>query len=107
MLGVVQVLAYVADNFLGEYPVRVVKWPQQPTCQLAALPAAAATNHASAAPPPLLVATHARWVDVWRLGAEGDAPPPGARHTTVGTFIPVHPSPTPPPDRGVHGCCWR
>jgi len=77
-----QVLAYVADNFLGEYPVRVVKWPQQPTCQVCN------TNHHT---PPLLVATHARWVDVWRLGAEGDAPAPGARDTTVRTF--PHPRP--------------
>lgn len=104
-LGPVQVLAYVADNFLGEHPVRVVKWPQQPTCQVAHLSASAAKSHTSAAPPPLLVATHARWVDVWRLGVEGDAPPLGARDTTVCTFItpPTHPHPTVGCTAGVKG----
>ena len=59
----------MADNFLGEYPVRVVKWPQQPTCQLGGGGKAGDTTA-----PPLLACAHARWVDVWRLGTEGEPP---------------------------------
>jgi len=59
-----QLLAYAAENFLGEHPVRVVRTPPAPSMSLAT-----ATGELQ----PLLLCTHATWLDVWRLGASAAA----------------------------------
>ena len=78
-----QLIAYAAENFLGEHPVRVVRQPPFPPLSLAA---------ATAPLQPLLLCTHPSWLDVWRLGA-------GAGETTVrarpasASCPPPHPPP--------------
>jgi U3 small nucleolar RNA-associated protein 4 len=70
-----QLLAYAAENFLGEHPVRVVRVPPSPALSLAAqAPAAVLSGR------PLLLCTHATWLDIWQLGttadrSAADAPP--------------------------------
>jgi len=62
-----QLLAYAAENFLGEHPVRVVRLPPSPAQSLTTQPAAAVLTGR-----PLLLCTHATWVDVWQLGTAAD-----------------------------------
>ena len=62
-----QLLAYAAENFLGEHPVRVVRLPPSPAQSLTTQPAAAVL-----AGRPLLLCTHATWLDVWQLGTAAD-----------------------------------
>lgn len=54
-----QVIAYAADNFMKEHPVRVVRVPPAPC-----LSVAAGFNDQA-----LLLCTYATWLDLWRLGA--------------------------------------
>jgi U3 small nucleolar RNA-associated protein 4 len=59
-----QLLAYAAENFLGEHPVRVVRTPPSPIISIAT----------STGPlQPLLLCTHITWLDVWRLGSCANA----------------------------------
>ena len=74
-----QLLAYAAENFLGEHPVRVVRLPPSPPQSLTTQPAAAVLSGR-----PLLLCTHATWLDVWQLGTAADrsadvSPPVRAR----------------------------
>ncbi len=59
-----QLLAYAAESFLDEHPVRVVRAPPGPVLSLAT---------ATGPEQPLLLCTHATWLDIWRLGASSDA----------------------------------
>lgn len=58
-----QVIAYAADNFMKEHPVRVVRAPPGPCLSIAA-----GTNDQ-----PLLLCTYATWLDLWRLGASNSS----------------------------------
>jgi len=59
-----QLLAYAAEDFLEEHPVRVVRSPAGPALSLAT---------ARGCEPPLLLCTHATWLDLWRLGSSDAA----------------------------------
>jgi U3 small nucleolar RNA-associated protein 4 len=58
-----QLLAYAAENFMGEHPVRVARVPPSPPLSLAS-PAPAAVLGGR----PLLLCTHTTWLDIWQLG---------------------------------------
>ena len=61
-----QLLAYAADNFLGEHPVRVVRTPAGPALSLAAHPLEALGAR------PLLLCMHSTWLDVWQIGVAAE-----------------------------------
>ena len=54
-----QIIAYAADNFVKEHPVRVVRAPPGPC-----LSVATGTGDL-----PLMLCTYSTWLDLWRLGA--------------------------------------
>ena len=74
-----QLLAYAAENFLGEHPVRVVRLPPSPAQSLTTQPAAAVLSGR-----PLLLCTHATWLDIWQLGTAAD------RSADVSPLVRVH-----------------